>query len=106
SASSAAEIKAAEIEMNVLGRNVVFAARRNATGTGRVEAELVIHLALLRVRKDFVGFLNLLELFLRRFVAGIQVRVILAGELSVSLADFLERRLARNAEQLVIILFG
>ena len=64
------------------------ARRRRSAGPRRIEAELVVHLAFLGVREDFVGFLNLLELLFGGFVAGIQVRVILAGQLAVGRANF------------------
>src|SRR5580658_8036857 len=71
-----------------------------------LKAELIVHLALLRIRKDVVGFLHLLEFFFRGFVAGIQVRMIFARKLPVSLANFLLYSLPGNAEKFVVILLG
>src|SRR6185437_7410747 len=50
-------------------------------------------------------FLNLLELFFGRFVARVQIGVILARELAVSCANILHACLARHSEQFVIIGF-
>ncbi len=61
----AAKIKSAKIEVDVLGRLPVARARRCATArTRHVETKLVVHLPLLRVRKHFVRFLDLLEFLL------------------------------------------
>ena len=62
-----------------------------------IEAVLVVHLALLRVGEDVVGFLQLFELFFRGFVARIEVRMILAGQLSKSGADIFRAGLAWHA---------
>jgi len=50
---------------------------------------LVVNLALLGVAEDFVGFRERLEFFLADFVTGVDVGVVLAGELFESLADVL-----------------
>ena len=47
------------------------------------EAKLVIPLPLLRVGKDFVRLIDLLELFLRLFIAGVQVRMVFFCHLAV-----------------------
>jgi hypothetical protein len=52
-----------------------------------IETVLIVHLALLGIAQDVVGFLNLLEALLGGFVAGIQIGMILARQLAVSLAD-------------------
>ena len=52
-----------------------------------IETVLIVDLALLGIAQDIVGFLNLLEAILGRFVAGIQIRMILARQLAVGLAD-------------------
>ena len=62
-----------------------------------VEAVLVVHLALFRIGKHIVGFLDLLELFFRRFVAWIQVRVIFARQPAKRSADVLYAGLTRHA---------
>src|SRR5262249_15623606 len=73
---AAAEIEAAEIKVDV----ALATARSGAVVAGRyvftVEAILVIHLALLGIRENVVGFLQLLEFLLGGFVAGIQIGMI------------------------------
>ena len=103
-----AEIEPAEIEMNVFGGSAAIpaAGRRSATGPGDVETKLVVHLALLSVGKDFVGFLNLLEFFLGGFVARIQVGMIFSREFAISGANILHRSLAGDSEKIVVILFS
>ena len=103
-AASTAKIESAEIEMNVFRRpaaavTISSARRRSSALPRRVETELVVHLAFLGVRKNFVGFLNLLEFFFGGFVAGIQVRMIFAREFSVRRANFLHGSVARHAQQ-------
>src|SRR4029077_7829045 len=71
-----------------------------------VKPVLVIHLPLLGVRQNIVGFLQLLELLFRGLIPWIQVRMILASELAKSRANFLRVGLSRNSQQLVIVLFG
>src|SRR6185437_8534314 len=102
-----AEVESTEIEMNIFGRNPAVSAtgRWNSARSRHVEAKLVIHLALFRIGKRLVGFLNLLELFFGRFVARVQIGVILARELAVSCANVLHACLARHSEQFVIIGF-
>ena len=94
-AALAAKIESAKIEVRARHRRAVEAAPR-ALG---VEAELVVHLALLGVGKNVVGFLNLLEFFFGGFIARIQVGMIFARELAVGLANFFLRGLAGDAQQ-------
>ena len=100
--SPSPEIESAEIEMHVAGVRSLG----HSAGAWRFEAELIVHLAFFGVGKDVVSFLHLLELFFRGFIAGIQVGMIFSRELSVSLTDFLLRRLARDAQQIVVVLFS
>src|SRR6185312_16283571 len=69
-----------------------------------VGAELVVLAALLRIAQDLVGLVDLLEASLGRFVAGVHIRMMLAGELPVRLLQFLVRRRLRHSECLVVIL--
>ncbi len=69
-------------------------------------AELVVALFFLGVREDVVGVLDFLELLLGRLVAGIGVRVVLAGEPSIRLLDLFRRRVPGHAQDLVIISVG
>ena len=61
----------------------------------------VVALALVGVGQDRVRLLHLLEALLRRLVAGVAVRVVLAGELAVGLLDLLVGGLPVDAERLV-----
>src|SRR5690606_11161831 len=55
---------------------------------GSGHAKLIVEFALLRIAEDVVRLGDLLETILRVAVSGIDVRVVLAGELPVRLADF------------------
>jgi hypothetical protein len=82
--------------------------RTCARAVGLIECgmtELVILLALLRVREDLVGLVDLLEPLLRCFVARINVRMIFPGHLAESLLDLGIRGVLRNAKDLVKIPF-
>ena len=59
----------------------------SVVGVNTGKAVLVVELALLRVRKHLVCLVDLLELFLGFLVAGVIVRVVLHGQLAVSLFD-------------------
>ena len=59
----------------------------SVVGVNTGKAVLVVELALLRVRKHLVCLVDLLELFLGFLVAGVVVRVVLHGQLAVSLFD-------------------
>ena len=67
--------------------------------------ELVVLRALLRVAQDLGGLVDLLELRLGLFVAGVQVGVVLLGELSVCLFYLFLRGALFKAEHLVIVAF-
>ena len=62
--------------------------------------------ALLLVGEDLVRLGGLLELLLRRGVARVLVRVELQGHLPITLLDFLDRGLALDGQDLVIIALG
>src|SRR6185295_15907176 len=47
-----------------------------------LRTELIVLLPLLRIAQHFVGFVDLFELFLRRFLVLGHVRMVLAGELA------------------------
>src|SRR5258706_9630336 len=68
-----------------------------------LRADRVIALALLGIAEDLVGLVDLFELFLRVRLF-VDVRVVLARELSVGLLDVVGRRVLRNAKGLVVIL--
>src|SRR5690242_1743919 len=94
--------------MDILWSRAAVARSRTwaAAHSGSIESKLVIHLALLGVGKHLVCFLNLLELFLCGFVAGIQIGMVFPREFAVRRAYIFYRSLARNSQQFVIILFG
>ena len=69
------------------------------------KAELIIALAFLRVGKHIVGFVDLFELFLGFFIAGVQVRVVLFGKFAVGTLDLGIRGVFADAQHLVIISF-
>ena len=54
----------------------------------RIEAELIVHLALLCVAQDVVRFLHFLEAIFGGFVAGIEIGMILPRQTAVRLPDF------------------
>ena len=66
------------------------------------KAELIIAL---RVGKHIVGFVDLFELFLGFFIAGVQVRVVLFGKFAVGTLDLGIRSVFADAQHLVIISF-
>ena len=65
----------------------------------------VVGRALLRIGKHAVGFGRFLELFFRRVVARIAVRMKLQRQLAVGALQLLLSRAAVNAEHFVIIAF-
>src|SRR5690606_25343854 len=69
-------------------------------------AETVVGGALLLVLQDVVGLVDLLELLLGRRVTRIPVRVILHGQLSIGLLDFVGTGRAGDPELLVIVLLS
>ncbi len=71
-----------------------------------IKAELVVNLAFLRVAEDFVGFGESLEFFLGGLVTGIDVGMVLAGELLESLADFFRGGIFLDAQGGVIVFVG
>src|SRR5438067_2461104 len=69
----------------------------------RIEAILVVHLALLGVAEDVISLLDLFELLFGRFVAGIQVGVILSSQLAIGLADLVVFGSFGYTQKLVVI---
>ena len=81
--------------------------RPGAGETGiRVETVLVVHLALARLAEHVVSFLDVLEAIFRRFVAGVQIGVVLARQFTVGLTQFLGGGLFVEAERFVIVVLG
>src|SRR5262249_41249422 len=69
-----------------------------------IEALLIVHLALFGFAQNIVGFLQLLEAILGRFVARIEIGVIFARKTPVRLPDVVGGRLAVDLEGLVKVL--
>ena len=72
--------------------------RTRPAARGRCRAEAVVRLALLGVREDVVGGLDVLEPLLRGRVVRIAVGMELAGELPVRLLELVVGRRLRDAE--------
>src|SRR5258706_4453168 len=68
-----------------------------------VLAVLIIEFAILGFGKYVISFLQLLELFFRRLVAGVQVGMKLAREFAIRLFDLVVRGTALDAEHLVVV---
>ena len=68
-----------------------------------IRAQLIVACALLRVRQDSVGLVQLLEARARRIVPWVDVRVVLAGELSIRLLDLVRAGGARDPEHFVVV---
>ena len=81
------KIEAAEAHARLTGARSGSAARTARRNVVRVETVLIVDLALLGIAQDVIGFLNLLEALLGGLVAGVQIRMILARQLAVRLAD-------------------
>ena len=90
------KIKAAESHAGVglALRAAAWTAGRNVV---RIKTVLIVNLAFLGVAEDVVGFLNFFELLFGSFVAGIQIGMILTGQLAIGLANLVFLRVARNA---------
>src|SRR5207302_9154181 len=89
-AGPAAKIKSVKIKVDVLLPSVAagtaWSARRKVFA---VETVLVVHLPLLGIGEDVVGFLQLLNLFFCGLVARVQVRVIFPCQLAKCRANIL-----------------
>ena len=86
------------------GVSAAKAATAEATRThacGAVAANLVVLLALLLVGEHVVGLGDFLELLLSLLVTGVQIRVVLAGELAVRLLNVAFACVFANAQCLI-----
>ncbi len=81
----------------------VAAVLSGVAGVHSGETELVVPGALAGVAEDLVGLVDLLEAPLGALVAGVHVRVVLLGQLPVSLFDFRVRGGLLNAQDLVVV---
>ncbi len=96
-ARAAAEIKAAKIKIDAFAVLLRSASRPAGRNVVAVKAVLVVHLTLLRIGEDVVGFLQLLEFFFGGFVAGIQVGMVFAREFAESSANVFRAGFLRDA---------
>src|SRR5690348_12160932 len=76
------------------------------TAVFRIEAELVVHLPLLRIAQNVIGFLNVLEPLLGRLVAGVEVGMVFPRQLAVGLPNLVRRSRLGNAQRFVIVVLG
>ena len=91
-----------EVAEDIVHAGVLLAGvRRHA-----LAAEPVVPCALLRVAEDLVRLGRLLELALGLLVARIAVRMVLQRRLAERLLQVIRRRVARHAQNLVIVLFS
>ncbi len=103
--AAAAEIESAEIKIDVVVGTSCSGSVVTSRNIFAVEAILIVHLALLRVGENVVGFLKLLEFFLGGFVAGIQIGMVFACEFAESGANIFRRSLAADSEEFVVVGF-
>src|SRR5947209_3515546 len=105
-----APVEAREVERHAATRARRSAASGSAARGGVCErvgvlAEAVVDLTLLRVGQDLVRFGDALETLLRRLVARVHVRMVLAREPPVSLLDLLRLRVPLDTQNLVEVFF-
>ena len=115
-AAKAAETAAKDVAEDVAQVHTVAAetaaeAARAAAVLGRIvgidpgKAVLVVELALLLIGEHLVRLVDLLELFLGFLVAGVIVRVVLHGQLAVSLFDLRVGSRLGYTQHFVVITF-
>src|SRR5208337_580433 len=100
------EIEAAEAHAGLAGSRTRSSARAAGRDVVGIETVLIVDLAFLRIAQDVVGFLDSLEALFRRLVAGIEVGMILASQLTVGFANLVFFGAARYAERFVVIVFA
>jgi hypothetical protein len=66
-------------------------------------AELVILLSLFRIGKYLIGFVYLFKSGFRRFISGIDVRVVFASKPAISLLDLLVSGIAVYTEYRIVV---
>ena len=76
------------------------------SGSQPCRAELVVELALLRIAEDVVGVGDILEFILGFLVARVDIRMILAREFAVCLANLLLGGASVDSKNLVVIPVG
>ncbi len=80
---------------------IAVEAARRPLGTGGIDLALVVARALLGVADQIVGGRDILELLLRRLVAGVEIGMQLLGERAVGLADVLGGGILGDTQDLV-----
>jgi len=68
-----------------------------------VRPKLIVSLAFVRIRENFVGLVYLFEFFLGRFISGIYIGMVLARQRSVRLLDLILGRRVGKAKDFIII---
>ena len=100
------KIEAVEVHAGVRG----LARCATRIGGGKtafgVEAVLVVHGALLGIAQDIIGLLHVLETVFGGLIPGVEIGVVLAGELSIGFADVVRGCLLGDAERFVILVLG
>jgi hypothetical protein len=84
-------------------RKIETACKRSTLTKGCM-TELIILSTPLRIAQDLVGFRNLLELVFRLLVTWVAIRMVFERKLAVGFLDFVFDGIARNAQDLVVIL--
>src|SRR5689334_7826212 len=72
----------------------------------RIEADLIVNLALLGIAEHFVGLRDRLELFFRRLIARINVGMVFTGKFAEGLTNVVAGSRLLHAENFVKIFFG
>ena len=65
-----------------------------------------IHLALLRIAQDIVRLLYVLEAFFGGLIARVEIGMVLARELTISLADIIRGSFPLHAERFIVFVLG
>lgn len=105
-AGAAAEKLAENVAKNIFETcaKIESAGKRSAITESRV-SKLVILRASLRVGKDLIGLGDFFELFLRLFVSGITIGVVLERQFTVRLFQVILAGGSIDTEQIVVIFF-
>ena len=69
------------------------------------KAVLVVHLALLLISEDIVGFRSFLEAFFSRLIPGILVRVVGNRQLAICFLNFVQCCSLRDSKHFIVITF-
>src|ERR1039457_6374953 len=97
------KIESVEVHSRVRIRGAGRGRGESALG---IETMLAVHLALLGVAENVVGFLHVLEAIFGGLVPRIQIRVVFTREFAISLADIIRVGFARYAQCFVVVVLG